>query len=186
MRARIIRPPQLAVQGFETFTRRLRVMQLLDPDPPPKLETARVKYLHDRIEDQIEYFTRRSEGSRDAYRRLRFWAMLSTAIAAACAAGHVVLLFARVEGPPLTGVVSLSLVLPLVSAALLSLVLTHEHARRAARYHEMVEFLRRAAQQIGAVHTWNGLTRVAIDTEDALLAEAVEWHSYRRFASEPH
>jgi len=27
---------------------------------------------------------------------------------------------------------------------------------------------------------------VALETEDALLAEAVEWHSYRRFASEPH
>ena len=186
MRGRISRPPQLAVQGFEPFTRKLRLMQRFDPEPPPPLDRACAMYLHDRIDDQIEYFTRRSEGSRNAYRQLRYWAMFATAIAAVCAATHVVLLFAHVEGSALTGTISLSLVMPLVSAALLSLVLTHEHARRAARYREMVEFLRRAAQQLGAVHTWNGLTRVALETEDALLAEAVEWHSYRRFASDPH
>jgi len=186
MRGRISRPPQLAVQGFEPFTRRLRIMQRLDPEPTPPLERARAAYLHDRIDDQIEYFTRRSEGSRGAFRRLRNGALVGTAIAAACAATHVLLLFMHIEGPALTGTISLSLVLPLVSAALLSLVLTHEHARRAARYREMVEFLRRSAQQLGAVHTWNGLTRVALETEDALLAEAVEWHSYRRFASDPH
>jgi len=186
MRGRIGRPPQLAVQGFERITRRLRVMQLLDPAPPPPLDLARAGYLRDRIENQMEYFRRRSEGSRNAYRRLRDLAMIGTAVAAVSAATHVALLFAKVEGPALTGSISLSLVMPLVSAALLSLVLTHEHARRAARYREMVELLQRAAHRLSAVHTWNGLTRVALETEDALLAEAVEWHSYRRFASEPH
>jgi hypothetical protein len=186
MRGRISRPPQLAVQGFEPFTRRLRVMQMLDPEPPPPLETARTGYLRDRIENQIEYFRRRSEGSRNAFRRLRDAALVGTAVAAVSAATHVALLFAHVEGPALTGSIALSLVMPLVSASLLSLVLTHEHARRAARYREMVELLQRAAHRLGAVHTWNGLTRVALETEDALLAEAVEWHAYRRFASEPH
>lgn len=186
MRGRISRPPQLSVQGFEPFTRKLRVMQRFDPEPPPSLEGARAAYLQDRINDQIDYFTRRSDGSRNAYRLLRYLAMFSTAVAAACAATHVVLLLVRIHGSVLTGTISLSIVLPLLSAALLSLVLTHEHARRAARYREMVEFLGRAAQQLGAVHTWNGLTRVALETEDALLAEAVEWHSYRRFASDPH
>lgn len=186
MRGRIGRPPQLAVQGFEAFTRRLRVTQMLDPAPPPPLDLARADYLRNRIENQIEYFRRRSEGSRNAYRRLRDWAMVGTAVAAVSAATHVALLFAKVDGPELEGTIALSLIMPLVSAALLSLVLTHEHARRAARYREMVELLQRAAHRLSAVHTWNGLTRVALETEDALLAEAVEWHSYRRFASEPH
>jgi len=186
MRGRISRPPQLAVQGFEPFTRRLRVMQMLDSAPPPPLEAARADYLRDRIQNQIEYFTRRSEGSRNAFRRLRDAALVGTAIAAVSAATHVALLFAQIKGPRLTGSIALSLVMPLLSAALLSLILTHEHARRAARYREMVELLQRAAHRIAAVHTWNGLTRVALETEDALLAEAVEWHAYRRFASEPH
>ncbi|HEX5070789.1 MAG TPA: hypothetical protein VFV78_11300 [Vicinamibacterales bacterium] len=186
MRGRIGRPPQLAVEGFERITRRLRVMQLLDPSPPPPLEAARAGYLHDRIENQIEYFKRRSEGSRNAYTLLRNLALIGTGIAAISAATHVGLLFAQEHGRALTASIAVSLVMPLVSAALLSLVLTHEHARRAARYREMVELLQRAAHRLAAVHTWNGLTRVALETEDALLAEAVEWHSYRRFASEPH
>ena len=80
----------------------------------------------------------------------------------------------------------LSLALPLVSAALLSLVLTQEHSRRASRYREMVGLLEDAARRLAAARTWTGLARVATETEEALLNEAVEWQAFRRFASEPH
>ena len=113
-------------------------------------------------------------------------AMVSTTLATCAAVVHLVLSLAHVEGPVLTGAVSLSLVLPLISAAIFALVLTHEHARRAARYQEMVTLLERARDELRAVRTWSSLTRVALETEDALLSEAVEWHAFRRFASEPH
>jgi hypothetical protein len=138
------------------------------------------------VEDQIGYFSQRSTASQRAYTQLRTVAMVSTTLAAGCAVLHLVLSLARVEGPVLTATVSLSLVLPLISAAIFSLVLTHEHARRAARYREMVVVLERAREQLRAVRTWSSLTRIALETEDALLTEAVEWHAFRRFASEPH
>jgi hypothetical protein len=186
MRSRISRPPRVTIQGFERLTRNLRLFQLTDSRPTPSLESARDAYLRGRVEDQIGYFSRRSAASQRAYTQLRTVAMVSTALAAGCAVMHLALSLAHVEGPVLTGTVSLSLVLPLISAAIFSLVLTHEHARRAARYREMVGVLERARVELRAVRTWSSLTRVALETEDALLTEAVEWHAFRRFASDPH
>jgi len=112
--------------------------------------------------------------------------MTSTAAAALLAASHFVLSVVHVEGLGVTLTELLSLVLPLVSAALFSLILTQEYSRRASRYREMVSTLEEAAQRLKAVRTWNGLTRIATDAEEQLLNEAAEWHSFRRFASEPH
>ena len=80
----------------------------------------------------------------------------------------------------------LSLILPLVSAALFSIILTQEYSRRAERNSEMVAVLEHAARQLSGVRTWNGLARVAADTEQQLIQEVVEWHSFSRFAGQPH
>jgi hypothetical protein len=80
----------------------------------------------------------------------------------------------------------LSITLPLVSAALLSLILTQEYSRRASRNREMVLMLGEAAERLKAVRTWNGLVRIATETEEGLLNEAVEWHSFSQFVSQPH
>jgi len=34
------------------------------------------------------------------------------------------------------------------------------------------------------VRTWNSLARITTETEEALLQEVVEWHSFRQFAGE--
>jgi hypothetical protein len=186
MRARITRSPKLAIQGFERLMRNLRLLQQMDGVPGPPLETASNEYLESRVQNQIDYFGRRCEKAQGAYRRLRGLAMTSTAAAALLAASHFALSVAHVEGRVVTLTELLSLMLPLVSAALFSLILTQEYSRRASRYREMVSTLEEAAQQLKAVRTWNGLTRIATDTEEQLLNEAAEWHSFRRFASEPH
>lgn len=186
MRARITRYPKLSIPGFERLMRNLHLLQQMDRTPAPPLETASNEYLGSRIQDQIEYFRRRSKEAQRAYRRLRGLAMTSTAAAGLLAAGHFALTLVHVESPLLPLAELMSLVLPLVSAALFSLILTQEHSRRASRYTEMVRMLEEAARQLKAVRTWNGLTRIATDTEEQLLNEAVEWHSFRRFASEPH
>jgi hypothetical protein len=186
LRARIDRSPRLALRGFERLVRNLRLLQLLDRGAGPSLESARAQYLENRVMDQVRYFGRRCGEATRAYRGLTRLAMISTALAALLAAGHLGLEIMHIDGPALPATELLSLVLPLVSAALLSLVLTQEHSRRASRYGEMVGLLEDAARRLAAARTWTGVARVANETEEALLTEAVEWQAFRRFASQTH
>jgi hypothetical protein len=186
MRARLDPFPRLVTDGYRPLTRSLRLIQLLDTTPAPSLEVVCRDYLDGRVRNQISYYSRGCDRAKNAYFHLRLLAMISTALAAVLTTVHVVLSLQHVTGPALTITELLSLVLPLVSAALLALVLTQEHSRRATRYAEMIATLEVAAQELRAVRTWNGLARIAVDTEEALLNEAVEWQSFRRFATEPH
>jgi hypothetical protein len=65
-------------------------------------------------------------------------------------------------------------------------MITQDYSRRAVRYGEMASMLEDAAKRLKVVRTWNGLARIAVQTEEALLREIVEWHSFRQFAGEPH
>jgi hypothetical protein len=178
--------PKLAIRGFDRLIRNLRFIQLLDRTPSPPFETARNEYLENRVQNQIEYFRQQNKKAGQAYRRLKGLAMTSAAAAALMAVSHFVLSNFGVKGPAYTISEALSLVLPLVSTALFSLILTHEFSRRTVRYGEMVSILNDAAQRLQAARTWNGLIRIAIEIESELLQEVIEWHSFRRFASEPH
>jgi len=186
LRGRISRMPDVGIPGFERLTRNLWLMQKMDGTPPLPLETARDEYLQSRIQDQIGYFSRRCKEALRSYRTLKGLAMASTATAGLLAGSHFVLSLMNVKGSVATATELLSLIFPLVSAALFSLILTQEHSRRANRYQEMVVRLEAAALELKAVRTWNGLVRVATETEEQLLNEAIEWHSFRRFASEAH
>jgi hypothetical protein len=186
IRGHMTRFPQPGIRGFERLTRVLRLLQQMDDDAEPTLESASLEYLKSRIEDQIDYFSRRYEQAQSSFRRLRRWAMTSTVGAALLAASHFGLSLFHVEGPATTATELFSLILPLVSAALFSLILTQEYSRRASRNGEMVLMLQAAAQQLKAIRTWNGLVRLASDTEEQLVHEAVEWQLFRRFASDPH
>ena len=186
MRARVAQRVTFAITGFEKTLRDLRLLQLMDPAEPPPLETARDDYLNGRIHDQLDYFQRRCRHSARAYQRLKWLALSCTVAAAAMATAHFALELTGREGLGARITVLLSLVLPLASAAIFSLILTHEYSRRAYRYQEMVELLQSAAHELAAVRTWSGLACVAGQTEDLLLNEAAEWQSFRRFAAEPH
>lgn len=183
MRRRITRSPKLAIQGFDRLLRNLRLFQLMDRTPAPPLETARDEYLASRIQNQIVYFASRGEQAKRSYRRLSRIGITCTGTATLLAAVHFVLHLYHVRGPVLALTDFLSILLPIVGAALFSLILTQEHSRRASRYGEMASMLQEAAGQLKAVRTWNGLTRIATDTEEQLLNEAAEWHSFRRFTS---
>ena len=50
----------------------------------------------------------------------------------------------------------------------------------------MASMLEAAARRLKMVRTWNSLARIATETEEALLQEVVEWHSFRQFTGEPH
>jgi hypothetical protein len=186
IRAKIERTPNVSIPSSQRLTRDLRLLQQLDVTATPDLETAREGYLNGRVKSQLEYFNRRCKEAQRSFRLLRRSAIVCTALAGLLAAAHFLLSFKHVNGMALSVMELFSLVLPLISAALLSLILTQEYSRRASRYEEMAVMLLETERNLKATRTWYSVARIAIETEERLLTEAAEWQSFRKFASEPH
>ena len=72
--------------------------------------------------------------------------------------------------------------LPVVAAALISLISINDLQRRVARYREMRAMLEDSRKQVAFCQTWNSLERIVLKTERALLQEVLEWHSITSFA----
>jgi SMODS and SLOG-associating 2TM effector domain 1 len=185
LRQRLERLPRVAIQGFDRLMRNLRLMQLLDP-AEGDFESARKAYLDARVQTQIDYYSSHGESARKTDRRFSRAALIMTGAATVMSVAHVALSLGGVEMPWDKAVGTLTLVLPLVGTALVSLILSQEHSRRAHRYQEMTAILKASADRLKAVRTWRGLAEIATETEQQLLNEAVEWQSFIRFASEPH
>ncbi|HXR05654.1 MAG TPA: hypothetical protein VN836_13195 [Verrucomicrobiae bacterium] len=178
--------PKVSIEGFDRLCRNLRLIRVLDKTQPPSLEAVRDQYLKERVENQIAYFSRHSGRARQIYGKLKAFALFSTATAALLSLLALTFSFWNFSGLALTVPKYLSLLLPLASAAIFSLMITQDYSRRAVRYGEMASMLEDAARRLKMVRTWNSLARIATETEEALLQEVVEWHSFRQFAGEPH
>ena len=192
MRRRADHSPKISIQRCERLCRNLRLIRTLDQSPAPDLKSVRDRYLRERVEDQLKYFLDTSDAARAVQKilhRLAFW---STAAAAFLSLLLLTLLLLKNSDAAPVSVLAmlvpkyLSLLLPLASAALFSLMVTQDYSRRAVRYAEMAAMLKNAAQRLEMVQTWNSLARIAAETEETLLQEIVEWHSFRQFAGEPH
>jgi hypothetical protein len=177
---------RIAIHGFERLCKNLRMAQFLDNEVQPTLAEASRNYLEKRIRDQMAYYGKQSTLAHRAHHRLKILALGCTATAALSIVGRLTLLHFHVTGLALSIPELLALGLPLVSAALFSIILTQEYSRRAERNREMVAELEHAARQLNVVRTWNGLARIAADTEQQLIQEVVEWHSFSRFAGQQH
>ena len=178
--------PKISIRGFDRLCRNLRLVRNLDKMPLESLEAVRDQYLKERVEDQIAYFSRYSGKARRIDQKLKAFALLSTATAGLLLLMALIFSFLNISGLVLTVPKYLSLLLPLASAAIFSLMITQDYSRRAVRYGEMAAMLEDAARRLKMVRTWNGLARIATETEEKLLQEVVEWHSFRQFAGEPH
>jgi len=178
--------PKISIQGFDRLCRNLRLVRNLDKMPLLSLEAVRDQYLKERVENQIAYFSRHSGQARRIYEKLKVFALFSTATAVLLSLMAVTCSFLNISGLVLTVPKYLSLLLPLASAAIFSLMITQDYSRRAVRYGEMAAMLEDAARRLKMVRTWNSLARIATETEEKLLQEVVEWHSFRQFAGEPH
>ena len=178
--------PKISIQGFDRLCRNLRLVRILDKTSPLPLETVRNRYLKERVEDQIAYFSRHSGKARLIYQKLKAFALFSTATATLLSLLALTFSFLNISGLVLTVPKCLSLLLPLASAAIFSLLITQDYSRRAVRYGEMASMLEGAARRLKMARTWNSLARIATETEEELLQEVVEWHSFRQFAGEPH
>jgi hypothetical protein len=192
MRWRPEHSPKISIQGFDRLCGNLWLIRVLDKTPPLPLETVRDQYLKERVENQIAYFSLHSSQARRIYQKFKVFALFGTATATFLS----LLVFAfsvladfgvgsRISGPDLTVPKFLSSVLPLASAAIFSLMITQDYSRRSVRYHEMVSMLNETARRLKLVRTWNSLARIITETEEALLQEIVEWHSFRQFVGEP-
>lgn len=186
MRRRTDHSLNLSIQGFSNLCRNLRLIRILDKTPS-SLETARDRYLRKRVEDQIQFFSRKGDTARKVYQKLKVIVLVSTAAATLCSLLSLWIHPGPLETNPLLRLPKyLSLLLPLFSTAFFLLIITQDYSRRAVRYAEMVSTLQDAKKRLEEVRTWNSLSRIALETEEELLQEVVEWHSFRQFAGEPN
>jgi hypothetical protein len=186
MRQRADHFPKLSIQGYGPLCRNLWLIRTMDRTPPLSLETARGRYLEERVKMQIAYFSRRGDSARTTCRRLKTSAVSSTVLATLLSLSLLTLSVMKVSGSSLAVLKYLSMLLPLLGAACFSLMITQDYSRRAMRYDEMVLMLEEVAKRLALVKTWNSLMRVATETEEQLLQEVVEWHTFRQFAGELH
>jgi hypothetical protein len=152
---------------------------------PVSIDEFRGIYLAKRIDDQLAYYRKREERALPLFFRLKAGFWISTLLALACTLAYAVCHSAQVEVPEWvrsTGFYFLPIALPVVAAALISLISINDLQRRVARYREMQLMLAESRQQVAYCRTWNSLERVVLKTERSLLQEVLEWHSLTSFA----
>jgi hypothetical protein len=185
MRRRTDHFPRLSIQGFDRMCRNLRLVRFLDKTPPLPLEQVRDRYLKDRVVKQIGYFEAKGRLARENHRKFKTAMLITTAAAMLCSLLTFIHASMGITGLGLVIPKYLSLLLPLASAAFFLLLVTQDYSRRAIRYAEMVLLLDESKIRLDGVKTWSGLARIALETEEQLLQEVVEWHSFRQFAGDP-
>ncbi|HXE42345.1 MAG TPA: hypothetical protein VN516_04905, partial [Candidatus Baltobacteraceae bacterium] len=192
MRRRTNNFPKISPPEFNHLFRNLRLVWTFDKTPMPSLESVQQDYLNERLGKQFNYFSKKSAEAGLIYKTLKMLALFSAATATLLAMLVLTLLLlqdtntATISDTAIRFSKCFSLLLPLAGAAIFSLLITQDYSRRAVRYAEMALMLEDAMKRLKLVRTWNSLARIAAETEEALLQEVVEWHSFRQFAGEPH
>jgi hypothetical protein len=143
---------------------------------PISMGEFRRTYVERRIDDQLGYYRRQEARALPLFVRLKvgFWlatilALLCTMAYAVCRSGDIVV----PEWIETTVFYFLPVTLPVVAAALISLISINDLQRRVARYREMQTILSENRTRIQYAQTWNTLERVVLKTERALLPGSV-------------
>jgi hypothetical protein len=152
---------------------------------PVPIEDFKGVYVQARIDDQLGYFRRQEARALPMFNRLKtgFWiatilALISTLAYAVCHTAHIEVAHWVRE----TVFYFFPISLPIIAAALISLISINDLQRRVARYREMQLILVESKKRVAYCQTWNSLERVVLKTERALLQEVIEWHSLTSFA----
>lgn len=172
--------------NVDSLAKNLRILWYLDRDKAANLQQAKEDYLKNRVDDQREYFERQSKKARPTL----FW---GKRLALAGTIGTIIsiilcwtVLLHHSDGTYYKVAKLLSLILPLMSAAILSYVLSLDTSRRTIRYQEMIDALGTAKTKINVTQTWPGLSAMVADTERKLLREVGEWYAVARYGGESH
>ncbi len=140
----------------------------------------RRRYAAERIDHQIGYFRAELAVALPWLHGFRYGFWIASILAIVCTTAYALHVGEDWAPGHETAHHFLPIVLPVVAAALLSLVSIHDLERRVARYREMEHRLVEARDQIEFCQTWNCLERLVRRTERALLQEVIEWHSIAR------
>jgi hypothetical protein len=168
------------------LSRALHIMHSRSANSQPvPIEEFKSVYLGQRIDDQLEYYRRQEARALPMFTRLKIGFWIATILALGCTLAYAVCHTAGLEVPEwITPTVFyfLPISLPIVAAALISLISINDLQRRVARYREMQLVLEESRKRVAFCQTWNSLERVVLKTERALLQEVIEWHSLASFA----
>jgi hypothetical protein len=145
-------------------------------------------YLAQRIADQIAYYHQQEMRALPLFKRLKLGFWIATILALSCTLAYALASTLQVtvaEWFKTTVFYFLPIALPVLAAALISLISINDLQRRVARYREMQLMLEESRRKVSFCQTWNSLERVVLRTEHALLQEVLEWHTITSF-SESH
>jgi hypothetical protein len=172
--------------GLEPLRRSLDVLQRRAARAQPiAFDVFKRRYLVERIDGQLAYFSRQEARAVPQLGRLRAGFVISTLLAIVFTAGYAIhSMLAEPVAPHWveTWIFGFGpVVLPVLAAGFISLISINDLHRRVARYHEMHVRLEAARKEAAFVQTWGALERVIVKAERALLQEVFEWHSITSF-----
>lgn len=172
--------------GVRTLTRSLHILHSRSANTQPvAMDEFRRIYLEKRIDHQLAYYRGQERRALPLLAGLRLGFGVATAAAACATFAYAMAHTLHIETPDwVTATVFyfLPITLPVIAAALISLISINDLQRRVARYREMQVLLEESRTRIGFCQTWNSLERIVLRTERALLQEVLEWHSITSFA----
>ena len=168
---------------FRRLAKSIRSLQMRAGDQPRLSFTeSRNDYLTNRVDDQIEYFRRRSR--RLATALLIFTASFWIFSGAAIARTIYIALFTvpRTDHFITDALLSfLPIALPLAAGCALSLISIFDLNRQLASSKAMEAALQRARRQIEKCESFSSLRRAVENTENAFAGEFFEWFTLFRF-----
>ena len=145
-------------------------------------------YVAQRLDDQLAYYQRQEARALPLFSRLKLGFWIATIFALLCTLAYALAYTLDIETPRWVQewvFHFLPIALPVIAAALISMISINDLQRRVSRYREMKMMLVDSRKQVMFCQTWNSLERIVLRTEHALLQEVLEWHSITSF-SESH
>jgi hypothetical protein len=161
--------PRLPAGVPSRLARSLEILWLLDREAQLPLEQARQQYLRERVDERQACYGRELGRAAPSDRLLRRVALYGTWSAIAAGSTAIALLAGSPFGAPYQAAKVLSILLPVATAALLSLAVSLDLNRRAHRHGEMQRELEAGRLRVMAAQTWPGLWRAVADIERHLL-----------------
>jgi hypothetical protein len=168
-------------RNFAHFARSLLLHHRIDPNrrrevpgailSEKDIQELATRYVANRIEPQIEYYSAKHRQSHRAAKVLEIGSIIFSAVAV-LSAGF--LAFAgRTELSNLWAFTKLSAAT--AAPLTLSMLVIHEVKRREARYHEMRHMLAEYAQRIHHARSLSTLRDLVVDAEHLFVSETYEW-----------
>jgi hypothetical protein len=178
--------PRIVAPALAPLLSALRMAWFLDQSSGTDLAEAKEAYLRDRVHGQIDHHTTRQKRSQRTSVRLWRGATLATGIAIVAASTALAFAYLGRKDTAYDAVKLASILLPLLSATLMSFIVGRDHGRRAVRYGDIVAALEATLPRIRAARNWPGLWRAVSDVETLLLQELMEWHAVTRVVGKAH